>query len=189
MIIIENFLPQDKLEELKAILATCKYVDGIETAGGAAAKDMKSNLQVDHKDPNGAKANEYVLENVKACQPLQAYALPYKIGPITFSRYHEGMKYNNHIDAAIMPMPGAFLRTDVSFTIFLSGPDEYEGGELVIISDSTENSFKGKAGTLVAYSSGLLHRVNEVRSGSREVAPRAEANSDAADPNSLTGPN
>jgi PKHD-type hydroxylase len=80
------------------------------------------------------------------------------------------MRYDNHLDRAIMPMPNAIFRTDISFTVFLSGPDEYDGGELVITSDGAEKSMRGAAGSMIAYSSGLLHRVNEVRSGCREVA-------------------
>lgn len=79
------------------------------------------------------------------------------------------MGCGDHYDAAVMPLPNAMLRTDLSFTVFLSDPDDYEGGELVVVSEYTERVAKRPAGDMVFYPSARLHRVNEVTAGERQV--------------------
>jgi PKHD-type hydroxylase len=80
------------------------------------------------------------------------------------------MKYGDHYDSVLIPVPGGMLRTDLSFTVFLSAPDDYDGGELVINTMGIENRIKLNAGDLYVYPSGLRHRVNEVTRGCRDVA-------------------
>ena len=90
--------------------------------------------------------------------------------PVTFAKYGPGMRYADHVDAAIQFVPNRFLRTDISFTIFLAPPDSYEGGELVVDSMGAERAVKGNAGDMFVYHTGITHRVNEVKNGWRKVA-------------------
>jgi PKHD-type hydroxylase len=98
------------------------------------------------------------------------YAKPCKVSDITFSRYTAGMRYGDHIDEPVNWSPRGPLRSDLSFTIFLSPPGEYEGGELIAKVLDDEVSVKYGAGDMVIYPSGLMHRVNEVTGGCRRVA-------------------
>ena len=169
MILIEGFLGPEKLAELRTILQNINYLDG-NLSAGLAARQVKNNQQKDERHPDFAKANELVRAALVGSEKLQEYAFPYKVTPIRFSKYGKGMQYGDHLDAAVMPVPGAVIRTDVSFTLFLSPPENYEGGELVVRTDFAERVVKADAGDLVAYDSGNLHRVNEVLDGEREVA-------------------
>lgn len=169
MLLVENFLSPEQMNELKALLAATEYVDGRNTAG-FAAKTVKNNLQAKASDPNYQKANQLVFDAIVQCEPLQAYAYPHRVTPIRFARYGPGMHYGEHFDAALMPIPNAILRTDLSFTLFLNSPDDYHGGELVVDLMGAEREVKLDAGDLVMYPSGNRHRVNEVTTGCREVA-------------------
>jgi len=169
MLLVESFLTPEKLKALKTLLDATEYVDGRRTAG-FAAKTVKNNLQAKASDPNYQKANELVFNAVVQCEPLQAYAYPHRITPIRFAKYGPGMHYGEHFDAALMPIPNAVLRTDLSFTLFLNEPDDYEGGELVVDLMGAERRVKMNAGDLVMYPSGNRHRVTEVTDGCREVA-------------------
>ena len=91
---------------------------------------------------------------------------PKALSPLLFSRYEKGMHYGSHVDDALMDG----MRTDVSFTLFLSDPKSYDGGELVIESASGEETFKLAAGSLVAYPATSLHRVGDVTRGTRLAA-------------------
>jgi PKHD-type hydroxylase len=96
--------------------------------------------------------------------------MPKTLRPLLFSRYTSGMGYGDHVDNALMGEKPS-MRSDLSFTLFLSGPADYEGGELVI-EDTTQGTHAHKldAGSLVLYESSSLHRVEPVRSGVRQVA-------------------
>lgn len=169
MLLIEEFISDEQVAELKALLAKARYVDGSISAG-RAARQVKNNLQCHPLDPHYAEANEFVRLAITRCDELQSYALPNKVTPVTFSRYGAGMAYGTHLDAAVMPLPNALLRVDVSFTLFLTPPAEYEGGELCIETGGTRRLIKADAGDLFAYASGVSHQVNEVTGGCREVA-------------------
>ena len=169
MLLVEKFLNQEKLEELRNVLAPIDYVDGRTTAGPAASQ-VKKNTQANDKHPNYQKANELVRQALVKCEPFQLYAYPHKVTPIRFARYEEGMYYGEHVDQAILTLRGAIVRTDLSFTIFLTPSSEYEGGELVVDMHGVEKTVKGECGDLFVYESGFRHRVNELTRGSREVA-------------------
>ncbi len=169
MLRIEKFLSDDQLDELMELLGNARYVDGSITAG-YVARQVKNNLQCDPKDPNYIKANELIRQAIIHCEPMQSYALPNKVTPITFAKYGEGMEYGLHFDSAIMPLPNALMRIDVSFTVFLCDADEYEGGELFMKVAGIEQLIKGDRGDIVVYASGVEHRVNPITSGTRQVA-------------------
>jgi PKHD-type hydroxylase len=170
MILIEDFLPQQKRIELKALLASIDYQDGGLTAGRVGSQ-VKRSLECNTSHPNYAKANDIICRSLTECQALERYGFPHKVTPVLFAKYLAGMKYGNHYDSVLIPIPGGGrLRTDLSFTVFLSSPDDYDGGELVISAMGVEIQVKPKAGDLYVYPSALRHRVNEVTKGCREVA-------------------
>jgi len=169
MLLIEEFMSGSQVADLKNLLDQAEYVDG-NISAGRAARQVKSNLQCNPRDPHYAQANELVRQAIVHSELLQSWALPNKVTPVTFSKYTEGMRYGNHYDAAVMPLPNAIMRVDVSFTLFLTPPDAYEGGELCINATGAEKRIKGNSGDLVAYASGVDHHVDEVTAGCREVA-------------------
>jgi PKHD-type hydroxylase len=166
---IRGFFSENELKELDQLLEKGKYVSGRATAG-VAGLSIKSNLQIESMDPFGSQANQLVHQKLLQNEEFKAYAMPLKVSGITFSRYSSGMKYGDHCDNALNIGPQQVIRSDLSFTIFLSSPDEYEGGELVTRILNDENFVKYDRGDMVLYPSGLPHRVEEVTSGCRRVA-------------------
>jgi PKHD-type hydroxylase len=163
-IVIGDVLSADDVALVRAALARATFEDGRETAG-FAARLVKNNRQAtnDRKIETVRKlVEERILEN-----ELFALAVrPKALTAVMFSRYESGMQYGSHVDDALMQG----MRTDVSFTLFLSAPDRYDGGELVIESASGEDAVKLGAGSLVAYPSTALHRVAAVTRGERLAA-------------------
>lgn len=147
---------------------TAPWVDGRVTAGHQGVL-VKSNQQLDEA---GAMARELgsLVVNLLERNPLFISAvLPHRVYPPVFNRYREGMQFGSHIDGAIRQIPGTAhtLRTDLSATLFLSSPDSYDGGELVIESDSGDRAVKLTAGDLIVYTATALHRVQPVTRGQR----------------------
>lgn len=169
MLLIEGFLAPDRLDELNRILHKVPFVDG-RSSGGAHGSQIKNNREADARHAGYAQANNLILQAIMACEILQSYALPHVMTPVTFGRYGPGMRYADHVDAAIQLVPNRFLRTDISFTIFLEPPGSYEGGELVVNVMGAERVVKGNAGDMFVYHTGVMHRVNEVTGGWRNVA-------------------
>jgi len=168
ILVVANILSETDLQESKSVLASASFVDGRETAGWHAAL-VKNNLQADPRAP-GVRALQKRLESLLRANALfELAARPRAVAPLLFSRTATGMAYGSHVDDAVMGREQA-LRSDVSFTLFLSAPGEYEGGELVIESSAGEQAFKPEAGSLVLYPSSSLHRVEPVHAGSRLVA-------------------
>lgn len=166
---IRGILSSTELDELDRLLGPGNFTDGGITAGGAG-QSIKSNIQLDPQDPNGPEANQLVQRVLMQSEEFKAYAFPLKVSGITFSRYMKGMKYGDHTDNALNWSPRQVIRSDLSFTIFLSSPDEYEGGELIAHVLGDELSVKFDRGDMVLYPSALVHRVNEVTSGCRSAA-------------------
>jgi len=166
---IEQFLDEKQLSELESILSRIEDVDGKNTAGKIGA-GIKQNRQKREGHGEHMAASQLVLDAMSSCRPLKTYAFPFKVSPVRFAQYEPGMYYGEHMDAGVMPVAGGLLRTDISFTLFLSDPDSYEGGELTLIDDMIRSQVKGNRGDLFVYQSGLRHQVNEVRAGQRRVA-------------------
>src|SRR5215468_12281890 len=156
-IVIGNVL---SAEEIKLV----RVVDGRATAG-FAARMVKNNRQAE-----GARSldtiRKLVAERVLGNEVFRLAVRPKALSPLLFSRYEKGMRYGSHVDDALMDG----MRTDVSFTLFLSEPKSYDGGELAIEGVSGEETFKLDAGALVAYSATSLHHVSEVTRGARLAA-------------------
>jgi PKHD-type hydroxylase len=164
-VMIGNILSPDDLESVRAALRRARFVDGRATAG-FAARVVKNNTQAAADDRALAAIRDLVAARILAHEVFRLGVRPKALTPIMFSRYRPGMNYGSHVDDALMQG----LRTDVSFTLFLSDPESYDGGELVIESVSGEDAVKLDAGALVAYPATTLHRVNPVTRGERLAA-------------------
>jgi len=168
IVLISDVLSPTDISEAKSVLASASCKDGRETAGWHAAL-VKNNEQAD-ADTAPVRALQMRLETLLNRNALfDLAARPRVVAPLMFSRSAPGMSYGSHVDDAVMGRERR-LRSDVSLTLFLSAPEEYEGGELVIESSAGEQSFKPHAGALVLYPSSSLHRVEPVRGGCRLVA-------------------
>jgi len=168
IIVIADVLSESDLNESKSVLASASFIDGRETAGWHAAL-VKDNLQADSQSPGVRTLQKRLDSLLRANALFELAARPRALAPLLFSRTEVGMGYGSHVDDAVMGREHR-LRSDVSFTLFLSAPGEYEGGELVIESSAGEQAYKPEAGSLVLYPSSSLHRVEPVRTGSRLVA-------------------
>jgi PKHD-type hydroxylase len=164
-IVIGNVLSDDEVDTVRAAIHRARFTDGRDTAGFAAHL-VKHNRQAAASDRTLETARKLVVERILGNDLFAIAVRPKALTPIVFSRYNPAMHYGSHVDDALM---GA-MRTDVSFTLFLSQPDTYEGGELVIEQASGDDAVKLNAGSLVAYPSTTLHRVAAVTSGVRLAA-------------------
>src|SRR5262245_57954951 len=163
-IVIRNVLSAEEASTVRAALAQATFVDGRETAG-FAARLVKNNRQAaSSRKLDGIR--KLVTERIMGNEVFRLAVRPKALTPIVFSRYEAGMHYGSHVDDALMQG----MRTDVSFTLFLSDLDSYDGGELVIESASGEDAVKLAAGSLVAYPSTTLHHVAAVTRGERLAA-------------------
>ncbi|TGD71088.1 Fe2+-dependent dioxygenase [Mangrovimicrobium sediminis] len=171
MVVIEQLLSAQEVGDFRARLADAPWQDGCRTAEGMAA-DVKNNGQADPADAGVRALANALLARLGQNPRFTAAALPQRIFPPCFNRYGEGETYGFHVDAAIMRIPGTqdVLRSDVSGTVFLSDPDEYDGGELVIQTHYGEQALKLPAGSMVVYPSSSLHRVTPVTRGQRLAA-------------------
>lgn len=163
---IPNLLTADEVARLNAIALTLKFVDGRSTNTGY---DQKQNLQSDPTDRDHAEATKILADAFVRSRLFNDFAIPRRMAPPLLGRYEPGMKYGAHADAAFLPLPGGVLRSDVSSTVFLTPPEAYEGGELVIHLGVRALPIKGRVGSAVVYPSTTLHEVAPVRSGARLV--------------------
>jgi PKHD-type hydroxylase len=162
---IGNVLSSEEVATVVATLERARFVDGNATAG-FAARTVKNNRQAAGSDRSLETIRKLVAERILGNDVFRLAVRPKALTPLLFSRYETGMHYGSHVDDALM----GGMRTDVSFTLFLSDPNSYDGGELTIESASGEEAFKLDAGALVAYSATSLHRVADVTRGARLAA-------------------
>ena len=164
-IVIGNVLSPQELETVRAALARAQFVDGRETAG-FAARLVKHNRQASGSDRRLETVRKLVRARILENELFALAVRPKTLTPLMFSQYDAAMHYGSHVDDAIM----SGMRTDVSFTLVLSEPESYDGGELVIESAAGEDAVKPAAGSLVAYPSTTLHHVRAVTRGQRLAA-------------------
>ena len=143
-----------------------RWHDGKKTAGRTAAL-VKHNLQADLSDKPGAALHKFLLRAVSEHMVLKSAARPAQFSNLILSRTEDGGNYGLHVDNATMGPVETRIRTDLSFTLFLSDPEDYDGGELLLETSSGEYRAKPPAGDLVLYPSGALHRVTPVTRGTR----------------------
>ncbi|MBL8268732.1 Fe2+-dependent dioxygenase [Steroidobacter sp.] len=168
MFCIADVLSAEQLREVRRLLAEQPYQSGSKTAGWAATL-VKNNEQLDPKGKHFEKLQQLIVAALAANEVFTLAAMPKALRPITFSRYTSGMGYGDHVDNALMG-EGNRIRSDLSFTLFLSAPGDYEGGELMIEDTLGTHDHKLDAGALVLYPSDTVHRVATVTSGVRQVA-------------------
>ncbi len=167
-ICIPDILTADQLVTLTAQMDRQAFIDGRETAGWAAA-GVKQNHQVASDSADYAAMQAVVGGALAANRTFAMAAMPKVMRPILFSRYLPGMGYGTHVDNALMG-DAPQTRIDLAFTLFLSDPDSYEGGELEIDEPAGTRSFKLPAGAAILYPANSLHEVTKVTAGRRDVA-------------------
>jgi PKHD-type hydroxylase len=168
---IPELFSASEVRELRDALEAADWADGRATAGHRAAR-VKENEQLPLDHPLAKQLADRVLDRLAKTPLFIAAALPAKVLQPRFSRYDGSGHYGDHVDNAIFPIPGTgeHLRSDVSSTLFLSDPEEYEGGELVIEDMFGAHSIKLPAGHLIVYPGSSLHRVMPVTKGTRFVS-------------------
>lgn len=169
--IIENILDEGQIRDFRKKLAAAEWADGAASAGTRSVK-VKQNLQLDRQNGLSVELGNIILRKLGNDPLFISASLAEKIWPPIFNLYQNGGHYGTHSDAALMRLPEAnmTIRSDLSATIFLSEPDEYDGGELVIEQQYGAQPVKLAAGDMVLYPSSSLHQVTPVTRGKRICA-------------------
>jgi PKHD-type hydroxylase len=172
---IPGVLDRDQVARFRSALEGAEWIDGRQTVGAQGAQ-VKRNQQLAEDSPLRRELGEVVLAAL-ARNPLYfAAVLPLRTLPPRFNRYEGGGEYGFHVDGAVMALPpvpgqpGGHLRSDVSCTLFLCDPEEYDGGGLIVDDTYGEHEVKLPAGDLIVYPSSSLHRVEAVTRGARLAA-------------------
>lgn len=167
---IENLLDAATVAHMRAKLNAAEWVDGRETVGPQGAQ-VKRNQQLSDASPLRAELGREVLAACVRHPEFHAATLPVKILPPRFNRYAGGGTYGEHIDGAVMALPdGSQLRSDIACTVFLTDPESYDGGELIVDDTYGEHEVKLPAGDAIVYPAASLHRVEPVTRGARVAA-------------------
>lgn len=165
---IPDVLSAAQVAHCRQRLDAAEWVDGRVTAGHQSAR-AKDNQQLPEEHPVAHELGDLIVTALQASQLFMAAALPLKVFPPLFNRYQGGQSFGNHVDNAIRQVPGTLhrVRTDLSATLFLAAPDEYDGGELVVEDTYGVHSVKLPAGHLILYPATSLHHVRPVTRGAR----------------------
>jgi PKHD-type hydroxylase len=165
---IKNVLSVQEVAYCREVLEASPWVDGKVTAGEQAAK-AKVNLQIPEDSPEARTLGDLILRALARNPLFNSAALPLRVLPPMFNRYDVGMGFRAHVDGAVRAIPGANMRmrADVSSTLFLTAPEDYDGGELVIEDTYGSHSVKLPAGDMIVYPATSLHRVEPITRGSR----------------------
>lgn len=163
---IPDLLTSERVLALREIASKAKFVNGrISNPHNPA----KNNLQLHEKEPFEQSAN-LILQAMAEHEDFRNFTFPVAVMPPLVTAYTPGMAYGAHADAALIQAPAQMIRSDISCTIFLGNPQEYEGGALRVQLGTAELRFKGKAGSAILYPSDTLHEVEPVTRGRRLVA-------------------
>ena len=168
LIKITGVLTQDEVARVRAALAGGTFVDGNRSVG-VVNQGVKNNEEFQRPSAQPTEADQIVGQALMRNPTFQDFALPAKLPPPMYNRYGPGMNFEAHIDSPILGERMVF-RADLSFTLFLTNPSEYEGGELIIDTGIGEQAVKLDPGDAVVYSSGRLHRVAPITRGERLCA-------------------
>lgn len=168
LISIDQVLTKDEVRQFRQELDASAWNDGAATAG-TLAKSVKRNQQVADGSALAVRLGQHILRRLAATPLFISAALPRTIYPPKFNRYADGGTYGAHVDSALMFLPGSSqqMRTDLSATLFLAEPEEYDGGELEVEGPFGVQAVKLGAGDMVLYPSTSLHRVTPVTRGAR----------------------
>lgn len=165
---IPHVLNADQLQTACKILETGQFVDG-KLSAGKEARRVKNNEELSPKSEVFEQLNNLVMGALVRNPTYQSAGLPVRVAVPYYARYAAGMSYGEHVDDPVMGM-GDRYRSDLAITIFLSSPDSYVGGELVIRTSMGTQEVKFAAGDGVLYPASSLHQVREVKKGERLVA-------------------
>ena len=165
---VPNVLTDAQVARCRELMERAAWVDGRVTAGHQSAK-AKDNLQIAEGGPEAREMGDMIVAALERSPLFISAALPMRVFPPLFNCYQPGMAFGAHVDNAVRQVPGTpfRLRTDLSTTLFLSHPDEYDGGELVVEDTYGAHSVKLPAGDLILYPAASLHRVTPVTRGAR----------------------
>ena len=168
LISIDQVLTKDEVRQFRQELDASDWNDGAATAG-TLAKSVKRNQQVADGSALAVRLGQHILRRLSSTPLFISAALPRTIYPPKFNRYADGGTYGAHVDSALMFLPGSSqqMRTDLSATLFLAEPEEYDGGELEVEGPFGVQAVKLGAGDMVLYPSTSLHRVTPVTRGAR----------------------
>ena len=165
---VPNVLTAEQVAHARQLLVDSTWIDGRVTAGPQSAR-TKHNLQLPDDSRQARELGEMILAALQRSPLFMSAALPLKVFPPLFNRYAGGHSFGSHVDNAIRQVPGTphRVRTDLSATLFLIDPDDYDGGELVVEDTYGVHSVKLPAGHMVLYPSTSLHHVTPVTRGAR----------------------
>lgn len=165
---VPDVLTPAQVKSAREALLAAEWVDGKVTAGHQSAR-AKRNRQVPEGHPAAKAVGDMIVQALAANKPFTAAALPHRIFPPLFNRYGGGDAFGTHVDNAVRFVTGTAhkLRTDVSVTLFLTDPADYDGGELVVEDTYGVQKVKLPAGHLILYPSTSLHHVTPVTRGER----------------------
>jgi PKHD-type hydroxylase len=168
MVHVPNVLTPEQVAHCREVFDRAAWADGRVTAGHQSAQ-VKKNLQLPENGPEARELGDMVLAALERSPLFISAVLPQRVFPPLFNRYDESMSFGSHVDNAIRPITGTSLRlrTDVSATLFLSDPESYDGGELVVEDTYGSHAVKLPAGDLIIYPSTSLHHVTPVTRGVR----------------------
>ncbi len=165
---VPNVLTAPLVREARALLDAAEWVDGRVTAGHQSAR-AKDNEQIPESHPAARQTGEIIVTALARTPLFRPAALPLHVFPPLFNRYSGGQAFGSHVDNAVRQVSGTAhqLRTDLSATLFLSDPGDYDGGELVIEDTFGVQSVKLPAGSMILYPASSLHHVRPVTRGAR----------------------
>lgn len=168
LLCIPDVLSKDEVRHCRKVMDATNWVDGRVTAGPQSAS-VKKNTQLPESSPAARELGDIVLVALARTPLFVSAAVPLKIFPPLFNRYTEGDFFGTHVDGSIRAIPGTAtrIRTDLSVTLFLAEPEEYDGGELVVEDKYGTHEVKLPAGDLVLYPSTSLHHVKAITRGAR----------------------
>ena len=168
MLHIPGVLSREQVAAMRARLDGSDWIDGRATVGAQGAQ-VKQNRQLPETSPLALELGQIVLAALAANPLFFSAALPLRTIPPLFNSYAGGERYGAHVDGSMRRVPGSgeWVRTDVSSTLFLSDPDDYDGGELIVTDAYGEHEVKLPAGDLILYPSTSIHRVEPVTRGAR----------------------
>ena len=165
---LKAVLTAEDLARCRSVLDAAAWVDGKATAGAQSAR-AKHNLQIDESAAEARELGGLILDRLGRHPAFISAALPLRVYPPLFNRYDEGMGFGGHVDNAVRfsPDSGARYRTDLACTLFLSEPEDYDGGELVVEDAFGPQAIKLPAGDMVLYPASSVHRVETITRGAR----------------------
>ena len=169
LIEIPHILDANKLANIRSLLEKVEFINGKHSAGQAASR-VKNNLEMKQGTQQAEYLDHLLMGSLAENASFRSGALPYRVAQPVFARYGVGMHYGDHVDDPIMGSGPEKFRTDVSITVFLNEPEDYDGGELIINTTYGEKAVKLPAGSAVMYPSASVHRVAKITRGERLAA-------------------